>query len=294
MHHHALSETYPQVIRQLYASRGIRTDQQLALGTKSLCNWQALAGIEAAIQILKEVFLLQKRIMIVRAFDVDGATSTALAMMALEAMGAQNVRFLIPNRFEEGYGLTPKIVEQVSLRGADLIITADNGISLHEGVDLTHHKGMQVLITDHHLPTERLPNADAIINPNQLNCPFPPKSIAGVGVTFYLMLGLRAHLRKEGRFHKNIQESNLAEFLDLVALGTVADVVPLDTNNRILVHQGLNRIRSGNSRPGIVALLEVASRGARSLTATNLGFALAPLLNAAGRLDNMSVGVFCY
>ncbi|WP_158366859.1 single-stranded-DNA-specific exonuclease RecJ [Candidatus Williamhamiltonella defendens] len=292
MHHHALSETYPKLIRQLYASRGITTDQQLARGTKSLCDWQALAGIEAAIQILKEAFLWQKRIMIVGDFDVDGATSTALAMLALEAMGAQNVCFLIPNRFKEGYGLTPKIVEQVSLRGADLIITVDNGISSHEGVDLAHHKGMQVLITDHHLPTERLPNADAIINPNQLNCPFPSKSLAGVGVTFYLMLGLRAHLRKEGRFHKkNIQEPNLAEFLDLVALGTVADVVPLDTNNRILVHQGLNRIRAGNSRPGIVALLEVASRGARSLTVTDLGFALAPLLNAAGRLDNMSVGV---
>ncbi|AYB49130.1 single-stranded-DNA-specific exonuclease RecJ [Candidatus Williamhamiltonella defendens] len=292
MHHHPLSETYPQLIRQLYASRGITKDQQLARGTKSLCDWQALAGIEAAIQILKEALSLQKRMMIVGDFDVDGATSTALAMMALEAMGAQNVHFLIPNRFEEGYGLTPKIVEQVSLRGADLIITVDNGISSHEGVDLAHHKGMQVLITDHHLPTERLPNADAIINPNQLNCPFPSKSLAGVGVTFYLMLGLRAHLRKEGWFHKkNIQEPNLAEFLDLVALGTVADVVPLDTNNRILVHQGLNRIRAGKSRPGIVALLEVASRSEHRLTVADLGFALAPRLNAAGRLDNMSTGV---
>lgn len=287
-----LPETSPPLLRRLYASRGITKDQELERGTQSLSAWQTLAGIETAIGLLKEALQLQKRIMIVGDFDADGATSTALAVMALGAMGAQNIDYLIPNRFEEGYGLSQKIVEQIALRGADLIITVDNGISSHEGVDLAHQKGMQVLITDHHLPSEHLPSADAIINPNQPDCAFPSKSLAGVGVTFYLMMGLRAHLRNEGWFHKkNSREPNLAEFLDLVALGTVADVVPLDTNNRILVHQGLNRIRAGKSRPGITALLEVASRSARGLTASDLGFALAPRLNAAGRLDDMSVGV---
>lgn len=280
------------LLRRLYAARGVKDAQELERGVKSLLVWQQLAGIDTAVNLLQQAMTEQRQIMVVGDFDADGATSTALAVLALRSMGANNVQYLVPNRFDDGYGLSPEVVEQVAVRGAELIITVDNGISSHAGVDLAHQKGIQVLVTDHHLPGDVLPAADAIINPNLADCAFPSKSLAGVGVTFYLMLALRARLQDSGWFAQQaLLKPNLAELLDLVALGTVADVVPLDSNNRILVHQGLNRIKAGKCRPGIRALLDVAKRDAQQLVASDLGFFIAPRLNAAGRLDDMSIGV---
>ncbi|HEI8868468.1 TPA: single-stranded-DNA-specific exonuclease RecJ [Serratia odorifera] len=280
------------LLRRLYAQRGVQGEQELERSVKGMLPWQQLGGIDAAVEILQQALADGRRIMIVGDFDADGATSTALTVLALRSMGGHNVQYLVPNRFEDGYGLSPEVVEQAAARGAQLIVTVDNGISSHAGVELAHAKGMQVLVTDHHLPGETLPAAEAIVNPNLRECAFPSKSLAGVGVAFYLMLALRARLRDSGWFEQRmIAVPNLAELLDLVALGTVADVVPLDANNRILVYQGLNRIRAGKCRPGVRALLEVANRDARQLAANDLGFALGPRLNAAGRLDDMSIGV---
>ncbi|WP_145537610.1 single-stranded-DNA-specific exonuclease RecJ [Yersinia kristensenii] len=280
------------LLRRLYVSRGVKSAEELERGVKGLLAWQQLDGIDAGVTLLQQALADRRRIVIVGDFDADGATSTALAVLALRSMGGSNVDYLVPNRFEDGYGLSPEVVEQVAARGAELIVTVDNGISSHAGVDLAHAMGIQVLVTDHHLPGETLPAAEAIINPNLTGCDFLSKSLAGVGVTFYLMLALRARLRDSGWFEQRaLAVPNLAELLDLVALGTVADVVPLDANNRILVHQGLSRIRAGKCRPGIRALLEVANRDARQLAANDLGFSLGPRLNAAGRLDDMSIGV---
>ncbi|AUQ42091.1 single-stranded-DNA-specific exonuclease RecJ [Yersinia ruckeri] len=285
------AELHP-LLRRLYATRGLKSPDELERGVKGLQPYGLLDGIEAGVNLLQQALVERQRIMIVGDFDADGATSTALAVLSLRSMGCGNVDYLVPNRFDDGYGLSPEVVEQVAARGADLIVTVDNGISSHTGVDLAHVKGIKVLVTDHHLPGEVLPAAEAIINPNLVGCDFPSKSLAGVGVTFYLMLALRARLRESGWFEQRaLAIPNLAELLDLVALGTVADVVPLDANNRILVHQGLSRIRAGKCRPGIKALLEVANRDARQLAANDLGFSLGPRLNAAGRLDDMSIGV---
>ncbi|AJI96245.1 single-stranded-DNA-specific exonuclease RecJ [Yersinia ruckeri] len=285
------AELHP-LLRRLYATRGLKNPDELERGVKGLQPYGLLDGIEAGVNLLQQALVERQRIMIVGDFDADGATSTALAVLSLRSMGCGNVDYLVPNRFDDGYGLSPEVVEQVAARGADLIVTVDNGISSHTGVDLAHVKGIKVLVTDHHLPGEVLPAAEAIINPNLVGCDFPSKSLAGVGVTFYLMLALRARLRESGWFEQRaLAIPNLAELLDLVALGTVADVVPLDANNRILVHQGLSRIRAGKCRPGIKALLEVANRDARQLAANDLGFSLGPRLNAAGRLDDMSIGV---
>ncbi|WP_145482512.1 single-stranded-DNA-specific exonuclease RecJ [Yersinia aldovae] len=282
----------PPLLRRLYASRGVKSPEELERGVKGLLAWQQLDGIDAGVTLLQQALADRRRIVIVGDFDADGATSTALAVLVLRSMGGSNIDYLVPNRFEDGYGLSPEVVEQVAARGAELIVTVDNGISSHAGVDLAHALGIQVLVTDHHLPGETLPAAEAIINPNLAGCDFLSKSLAGVGVTFYLMLALRARLRDCGWFEQRaLAVPNLAELLDLVALGTVADVVPLDANNRILVHQGLSRIRAGKCRPGIRALLEVANRDARQLAANDLGFSLGPRLNAAGRLDDMSIGV---
>ncbi len=282
----------PPLLRRLYALRGVQGEQELERGVKGMLPWQQLDGIDAAVSLLQQALVDGRRIMVVGDFDADGATSTALTVLALRSMGGATVDYLVPNRFEDGYGLSPEVVEQAAARGAELIVTVDNGISSHAGVDVAHAKGMQVLVTDHHLPGETLPAAEAIVNPNLRGCAFPSKSLAGVGVAFYLMLALRARLRDSGWFEQRaLAMPNLAELLDLVALGTVADVVPLDANNRILVYQGLNRIRAGKCRPGIRALLEVANRDARQLAANDLGFALGPRLNAAGRLDDMSIGV---
>jgi len=282
----------PPLLQRLYASRGVLSAADLERSVKGMLPWQQLSGVEKAVEILHNAFREGLRIVVVGDFDADGATSTALSVLGLRQLGCSNVTYLVPNRFEDGYGLSPEVVDQAHARGAQLIMTVDNGISSHAGVERAHALGIPVLVTDHHLPGDTLPAAEAIINPNLRDCDFPSKSLAGVGVAFYLMLALRTHLRDKGWFDaQGIAVPNLAELLDLVALGTVADVVPLDANNRILTWQGLSRIRAGKCRPGIKALLEVSNRDAHKLAASDLGFALGPRLNAAGRLDDMSVGV---
>lgn len=259
---------------------------------KGMLPWQQLSGIDNAVEILYNAFREGTRIIVVGDFDADGATSTALSVLGMRALGCDNISYLVPNRFEDGYGLSPEVVDQAKARGAQLIVTVDNGISSYAGVAHAKTLGISVIVTDHHLPGDTLPDAEAIINPNLRDCEFPSKSLAGVGVAFYLMLALRTFLRDKGWFdERGIAPPNLAELLDLVALGTVADVVPLDANNRILTWQGLSRIRVGKCRPGIKALLEISNRDPQQLAASDLGFALGPRLNAAGRLDDMSVGV---
>ncbi len=282
----------PPLLQRLYASRGVRSAQELERGVKGMLPWSQLTGVEKAVEMLYGAFKQELHIVVVGDFDADGATSTALSVLALRGLGYGNVSYLVPNRFEDGYGLSPEVVDQAHARGAQMIMTVDNGISSHAGVERAHALGIPVLVTDHHLPGDTLPAAEAIINPNLRDCEFPSKSLAGVGVAFYLMLALRTFLRDNGWFdERGIAPPNLADLLDLVALGTVADVVPLDANNRILTWQGLSRIRAGKCRPGIKALLEIANRDPQKLAASDLGFALGPRLNAAGRLDDMSVGV---
>ena len=288
----ALPESLDPLLRQIYANRGITSETQLERSLKGLLHYQDLNGIDVAISLLVEALKLQSRIVIVGDFDADGATSTALAIKALRQMGFQQVSYHIPNRFDDGYGLSPQVVHDVAKKGVDLIITVDNGISSFEGVDVAHEYGIRVLVTDHHLPGHSLPQADAIINPNLADCSFLSKSLAGVGVTFYLMTALRAELEKQGWFTaQGLARPNMADYLDLVALGTVADVVPLDENNRIFVYEGLRRIRAGRCCAGIKALTEVSRKALSQLVSSDLGFALGPRLNAAGRLDDMSVGV---
>ncbi|ASE75200.1 single-stranded-DNA-specific exonuclease RecJ [Salmonella enterica] len=282
----------PPLLRRLYASRGVRSARELERSVKGMLPWQQLSGIDNAVEILYNAFREGIRIIVVGDFDADGATSTALSVLGMRALGCDNISYLVPNRFEDGYGLSPEVVDQAKARGAQLIVTVDNGISSHAGVAHAKTLGIPVIVTDHHLPGDTLPDAEAIINPNLRDCEFPSKSLAGVGVAFYLMLALRTFLRDKGWFdERGIAPPNLAELLDLVALGTVADVVPLDANNRILTWQGLSRIRAGKCRPGIKALLEISNRDPQQLAASDLGFALGPRLNAAGRLDDMSVGV---
>ncbi|EJV9942545.1 single-stranded-DNA-specific exonuclease RecJ [Salmonella enterica] len=282
----------PPLLRRLYASRGVRSARELERSVKGMLPWQQLSGIDNAVEILYNAFREGIRIIVVGDFDADGATSTALSVLGMRALGCDNISYLVPNRFEDGYGLSPEVVDQAKARGAQLIVTVDNGISSHAGVAHAKTLGIPVIVTDHHLPGDTLPDAEAIINPNLRDCEFPSKSLAGVGVAFYLMLALRTFLRDKGWFdERNIAPPNLAELLDLVALGTVADVVPLDANNRILTWQGLSRIRAGKCHPGIKALLEISNRDPQQLAASDLGFALGPRLNAAGRLDDMSVGV---
>ncbi|ECQ9845770.1 single-stranded-DNA-specific exonuclease RecJ [Salmonella enterica] len=282
----------PPLLRRLYASRGVRSARELERSVKGMLPWQQLSGIDNAVEILYNAFREGTRIIVVGDFDADGATSTTLSVLGMRALGCDNISYLVPNRFEDGYGLSPEVVDQAKARGAQLIVTVDNGISSHAGVAHAKTLGIPVIVTDHHLPGDTLPDAEAIINPNLRDCEFPSKSLAGVGVAFYLMLALRTFLRDKGWFdERNIAPPNLAELLDLVALGTVADVVPLDANNRILTWQGLSRIRAGKCRPGIKALLEISNRDPQQLAASDLGFALGPRLNAAGRLDDMSVGV---
>ncbi|ENG3799444.1 single-stranded-DNA-specific exonuclease RecJ [Proteus mirabilis] len=288
----ALPESLDPLLRQIYANRGITSETQLERSLKGLLHYQDLNGIDVAISLLVDALKLQSRIVIVGDFDADGATSTALAIKALRQMGFQQVSYHIPNRFDDGYGLSPQVVHDVAKKGVDLIITVDNGISSFEGVDVAHEYGIRVLVTDHHLPGHALPQADAIINPNLADCAFLSKSLAGVGVTFYLMTALRAELEKQGWFTtQGLARPNMADYLDLVALGTVADVVPLDENNRIFVYEGLRRIRAGRCCAGIKALTEVSRKTLSQLVSSDLGFALGPRLNAAGRLDDMSVGV---
>lgn len=282
----------PPLLQQIYAARGIRCATQLDRRIQCLADYRALQGIASAVALLHQALLQRWFILVVGDFDADGATSTALMVLALRCLGASHVEYLVPSRFADGYGLTPAVVQQAQQRGAELIITVDTGISSHAGVALARAQGLRVLITDHHLPTGTLPDAQAIVNPNLPDCCFPSKALAGVGVAFYVMLALRAQLREAGWFaQQQLVEPNLAELLDLVALGTVADVVPLDANNRILVYQGLQRIRAGRCRPGIQALLTISQRERQHLVAADLGFALGPRLNAAGRLEDMSLGI---
>ncbi|MCZ6828506.1 MAG: single-stranded-DNA-specific exonuclease RecJ [Gammaproteobacteria bacterium] len=290
----AFAQRLAPVLAQVYANRGLCAESELNLKLDQLLPPGDLLGLADAAVLLADCVEQQKTIVIVGDFDADGATSSALAVTVLQQVGAGNVSYLVPNRFEYGYGLTPEIVALALQRQPDLIITVDNGISSLEGVAAAAEQGVKTLITDHHLPGASLPDAEVIVNPNQPGCTFASKNLAGVGVIFYVMLALRAELRGRGWFERQSgAEPNLAEVLDLVALGTVADVVPLDKNNRILVEQGLLRMRAGNARPGIRALLEIANRPLARLTASDLSYAVAPRLNAAGRLDDMSVGIEC-
>ncbi len=287
-----LPDTIAPLLKRIYIARGIRHVEQLDTAARALHSYQKLHGIEAAVTLLFEAIQTDKRIIVVGDFDADGATSSALSVLALRMLGSNNVDYLVPNRFEDGYGLSPDVVDQAIALGAQMIMTVDNGVSSIEGVRYAKQQGLQVLVTDHHLPGHELPEVDAMVNPNLQECAFPSKALAGVGVAFYLMMALCVHMRKHNWFvDKGMAEPKLMELIDLVALGTVADVVPLDENNRILVHQGLQRIRAGKARPGIQALIEVAKRDARRLVASDFGFALGPRINAAGRLDDMSFGV---
>lgn len=283
--------THP-LLEQIYLARGITSSEQLNNSTQLLLNYQQLAGIDCAVELLYQAGSKNKNILIVGDFDADGATSTALIVTALHEFGFKNVDYIIPDRFEDGYGLSVSVVKKAVEKQAELIITVDNGVSAFDAVVFAKQHNIHVIITDHHLAPEVLPDADAIINPNLSHCSFPSKNLAGVGVTFYFMLALRAFLRQKNWFiTKNIKEYNLANLLDLVALGTVADVVGLDHNNRILVQQGLARIRSGHCCQGIRALISLTKRNIAYLTSQDLAYYIAPRINAAGRMDNMSIGV---
>jgi single-stranded-DNA-specific exonuclease len=315
---HLVSEGVQPLLARIFAARGVTSTRHLASDFEQLAIPDSMLNLRAMAELLANAIASHRKLLIVADYDADGATACAVGMRALRAFGAA-VGFLVPNRFEYGYGLSPEIVRLAHAQSRpDILITVDNGISSFEGVAEANRLGMEVLITDHHLPAERLPEAACIINPNQPGCAFPSKNLAGVGVMFYLMLALRAELRERGAFgprekgkgerekeagsgssfiihHSSFEgsEPNLAELLPLVALGTVADVVPLDHNNRILVQQGLNRIRAGRMQPGIAAMFQVAGRDPLRATARDLGFTVAPRLNAAGRLTDMALGIEC-
>lgn len=289
-----LALALPPLLARIYAGRGIQRCDELHHSLEQLPSFHQLKGIDEAVSLLAEALQRRWRILVVGDFDADGATSTAVAVKALRILGAVEIDFLVPNRFKYGYGLTPEIVAVAVERRPDLIVTVDNGISSIDGVEAAQRAGIRVLVTDHHLPGEVLPAAEAIVNPNQPGDTFPCKNLAGVGVIFYVMLALRTHLRGVGWFaQRGMSTPNLAGLLDLVALGTVADVVPLDHTNRILVAQGLARIRAGQASPGIQALCEAAQRDSRRLVSGDFGFGLGPRLNAAGRMEDMSIGILC-
>ncbi|MEM7405943.1 MAG: single-stranded-DNA-specific exonuclease RecJ [Pseudomonadota bacterium] len=289
------SDDVHPLLRRIYAARGVRHAAELRRGLEGLEPPTALGGLDAAVMLLAAARDRGDRVLVIGDFDADGATSCAVACLGLRELGVADVDYLVPNRFEYGYGLTPEIVAEALTRGPDLIVTVDNGVASVAGVAKARAAGVQVLVTDHHLPGPELPQADAIVNPNLDGDSFPSKHLAGVGVIFYVLLALRAHLRSKGAFAAPAEPRgpNLARLLDLVALGTVADVVPLDANNRILVHQGLQRMRAGHMCAGLAALLEVAGRNAETVTAADLAFGVGPRLNAAGRLDDISVGIEC-
>ena len=281
------------VLQRILLARGITRQEQLTLDLHTLLPPGGLSGIDSAAELVAGAVMHGKRILIVGDFDADGATGTAVAMLALRAMACERLDFRVPNRFEFGYGLSVPLVDTLCDDPPDLLITVDSGISCIEGVARARKLGCRVIVTDHHLPGERIPDADAIVNPNCAGDVFPSKAMAGVGVIFYLMTVVRSVLRNEGWFSGRRKEPNLAQFLDLVALGTVADLVPLDHNNRVLVRQGLERIRHGQARPGLMALLRLGKRDYRYAKAADLGFAAGPRLNAAGRLEDMATGIRC-
>ena len=291
----ALAQTkLPEFLQRVYANRGVTDPAELEMSIQHIHSPESLTGINDAVQLLSKAIIAKKNINIVGDYDADGATSTALVMRGLSSMGAHNLSYMVPNRFEFGYGLTPEIVELCDKRDAELIITVDNGISSLSGVRRARELGIDVLITDHHLPGDELPAANVIVNPNQPDDSFPSKALAGVGVIFYVLIALRARMRQQGWFEQqHINEPKLAGLLDLVALGTIADVVPLDRNNRIFVDQGLKRIREGQCCPGILALLEVAGCDYQRVVSSDLAFYVGPRINAAGRLEDMSVGIEC-
>jgi single-stranded-DNA-specific exonuclease len=288
--HPGLAGLHP-VLARVYAARGIDAPEQLGRRLQELLPDERMKGMAAAVARLVAAIERRQSILIVGDFDCDGATSTAVALLGLRMLGAAEVDYLVPNRFEYGYGLSPEIVDVAAVHKPDLLITVDNGISSIEGVARANALGIDVIVTDHHLAAAQLPAACAIVNPNQPGCEFVAKSTCGVGVVFYVLIALRRALQQRGRLTG--APPNLAALLDLVALGTVADVVPLERNNRALVWQGIARIRAGQARPGLLALIEVAGRNRARLVASDLGFAIAPRLNAAGRLDDMSIGIEC-
>lgn len=282
------------VLARVYAARNITSTESLDYSLSRLESFDTLSGIESAVTLLANAVQSGSRILIVGDFDADGATSCAVAVRGLRLMGAGTVEYLVPNRFEYGYGLTEEIVSVALTKKPDVLVTVDNGISCMEGVAMAKDHGIRVVVTDHHLPGTFLPGADALVNPNLAEDRFPSKYLAGVGVIFYVLLALRSRLRETGWFQDSgMLEPNLAQLLDLVALGTVADVVPLDYNNRILVAQGLSRIRKGSCQAGIKALLTIARREFHRVVAGDLAFAVGPRLNAAGRLTDMSLGIEC-
>jgi single-stranded-DNA-specific exonuclease len=284
------------LLARLYAARGVSSHKELETSLSGIIPPEQLTNAGEMAKLLADAIAENKKILVIGDYDADGATATAVAVKGLKSMGAQ-VDFLVPNRFEYGYGLTPEIVQLASTLKPDILITVDNGIASVDGVAAANLLGLQVLITDHHLPAETTPQATCIVNPNQHGCKFPSKNLAGVGVMFYVLLALRAELRARGAFAKktehSLAEPNLTELLDLVALGTVADLVKLDANNRILVEQGLRRIRAGVGCAGIAALLKIAGKTPEKVTAQDFGFAVGPRLNAAGRLDDMRLGIAC-
>lgn len=281
------------VLARVYASRGLSADDPLEPRLAQLADPAALGGIERACELLAEAIADDRHVCIVGDFDADGATGTALAVRALRLLGAKRVSYRVPNRFRHGYGLSPGLVDELAQDPPDLVVTVDNGIACHAGIDAARARGMRVVVTDHHLPGASLPAADAIVNPNVEGDAFASKSIAGVGVVFYLMLALRARLRASRAFGAARPEPDLAALVDLVALGTVADLVALDANNRVLVAAGLRRIRAGKACAGVLALCRVSGREPSRIVASDLGFALAPRINAAGRLDDMGLGIEC-
>jgi single-stranded-DNA-specific exonuclease len=288
---HLHDKGYSNALARIYAARGITDDRQLDSTFAELLPFNALAYTREMALLLADAIAANKKLMVVADYDADGATACAVAIRGLRNFGAQ-VDFIVPNRFEFGYGLTPEIVHLAAKSAPDILITVDNGIASVEGVAEANRLGMQVLVTDHHLPGSSLPEAACIVNPNLPDCTFPSKNLAGVGVMFYVLLALRAELRTRGAFAGQT-EPKLGELLDLVALGTIADVVKLDQNNRILVQQGLQRIRAGRGCAGVKALLEVAKKDPARISSRDLGFTVAPRLNAAGRLDDMSLGIEC-
>lgn len=281
----------PPLLRRIYAARGAADPALARPRLAGLPPPAGMRGIQLAAELLADAIARNRRILVVADFDCDGATACAVAVRGLRMLGARSVVHAVPNRAVHGYGLSPALVQEVSALEPDLLLTVDHGIACHEGIRAARARGWQVVVTDHHLPGERLPEADAIVNPNQPGCGFGSKALAGVGVVFYVLLALRALLRRREAFHG--PEPDLAELLDLVAVGTVADLVPLDACNRALVAAGLRRLRSGQGTPGLRALIEVAGRDARALSAADIGYAVAPRLNAAGRLEDMSLGIEC-
>lgn len=288
-----LSDVSP-LLERIFLARGVTSAAELDRTLAKLPSPWLLSGMDVMVGHLVTAIKTRQKISIVADFDADGATSCAVAVKGLQLLGAGLVNFVVPNRFEYGYGLTPEIVALVKQQNPDVLITVDNGISSIDGVKVAKDLGIKVLITDHHLPSSELPAADAIVNPNLPDDKFPSGALAGVGVMFYVLMALRSRLREQGWFEqKQISEPNLAQLLDYVALGTVADVVPLDSVNRVLVYQGLQRIRSGRGHPGLNALIEVSGRNPQTIVASDLGFALGPRLNAAGRMDDMALGIQC-